>query len=63
MAQNILPQMVDISRDCGHTQHLHNILKTKLSETDMHTLIAWIGVVKEERAIAINDASKKLRYY
>lgn len=54
MAKDVLPQMCEVSRYCGHTQHLHRIFQTKLSEEDFHTLKEWLRIVREERDMEVN---------
>lgn len=56
MSRNLLPTMVGVSRNCGHTQNLHRILTEKLSETDLLTLNAWLKIVEEERQLIKDQA-------
>lgn len=52
--RNILPEMISISRNCGFTTQLHQILSEKLSDYEIEILHRWLQIVEEERKLKIN---------
>jgi hypothetical protein len=59
MARNLFPMMVQVSRDCGYTRHLHTIFNSELSEHGLQILQEWLKVVNEERQMEKNRAKRK----
>lgn len=59
--QNVLPEMIGVSRNCGFTLQLNNIIKEKLSEEDLEVFKRWLKIVEEENQIAVNLAKKMVR--
>ena len=48
MKKNILPDLVKVSRNCGLTVQMEQILKEKLSDVEMEIFLRWLQIVNEE---------------
>jgi hypothetical protein len=49
MAQNLLPQMCEVSRNCRLTHELHAMLQTKLNDAEWYQFMRWLQIVREEK--------------
>lgn len=41
-------KLVSVSRDCGYTRQLHQILNNKLTNEELDVFAQWLNIVKEE---------------
>jgi len=53
---NILPKMVQVSRDCKLVRELEVILKEKLDDSDLKTFQRWLQVVEDDQNMAVKKA-------
>jgi hypothetical protein len=58
MANNILPQMIKVTRNCGFTLQLHKIFEEKLSNEDIEILNRWLQIVNDETTIKVNNEKR-----
>jgi hypothetical protein len=58
---SILPDLISISRDCGYTRELADILSIKLDAKEIDLLHRWVQVTQQEQSIDKNHAVKKAR--
>ena len=54
--RDVHSELMKVSRNCGFTQELSNIIKEKFSEQDLNVLERWLRIVKEEKETAVNHA-------
>lgn len=62
-SKNMLPELISVSRNCGFTNELNNILKEKLSDYDFEVLHRWLQIVEEEKRLEISREKRKFRPY
>ena len=58
-SKTILPEMISVSRNCGFTQQLHQILTEKLSDADFEILHRWLQIVEEETRLEVSREKRK----
>lgn len=59
--KSILPEMCSVSRNCGLTSELHEILSEKLSDYDFQILHRWLQIVEQEKNMEISRNKNKFR--
>lgn len=59
-ARTILPELISVSRNCGFTMQLHQILSDKLEDTDFEILHRWLQIVEEEKR---NDSRRHINKF
>ena len=53
---NVLPEMIKVSRNCGFTSELHTIISAKFTDHEIEVLHRWLQIVNEERNIEVGRA-------
>ena len=61
-SRTILPEIISVSRNCGFTTQLHQILSEKLTDADFEVLHRWLQIVEQERNLEVSRAKNKFRF-
>ena len=61
-ARIIYSDMIQVSRNCGFTNQLHQIFSEKLDEKDFEILHRWLQIVEEETKLEVNREKRKFRF-
>jgi hypothetical protein len=55
---NILPEMIKVSRNCGFTTELHTIITNKFTDHEIEVFHRWLQIVESENQLTENRAKR-----
>jgi hypothetical protein len=59
---NLLPEMIGVSRNCGFTSELHTVLMGKLTDYELEVFHRWLQIVKEEKKMDVTRAKNSAMF-